>query len=120
MQVLVRGPLRAEIWDGRAPVRPNDALAFRIACEGFARVAVLAWVDAKAPAVRMYEGACPQPAAVLPFSLVVDSAPGDESVAVVLSTRRLDDRALQAAALERRKGKDVWSEALRFSKAGAP
>ncbi|HEY0705346.1 MAG TPA: hypothetical protein VGG33_01025, partial [Polyangia bacterium] len=118
VQTVVRRGAGTAIWDGRAPVRPRDALAFRVACEGFDRVTVMARPDAQSEVVRVYEGPCPAVAAVLPFSLTVDAQPGDESVALILSRQPLDDRAAVSAAAARTRNQDLWVVALSLPKGG--
>jgi hypothetical protein len=44
----------------------------------------------------------------LPFTLIVDSQPGDEKLAVVLSQDELDDKRLQKAIVEAERTKGVW------------
>jgi hypothetical protein len=116
VQVLVRSQDRSEIWDGRAPVHPGDALALRIACEGFTEVAVL--TPAAGRWARVSQGVCPASGTPLPFTLVVDDAPGEERLGVVLSGRRLTDEALEAAAERELRNREVWAVRLAFPKAG--
>jgi hypothetical protein len=108
-QVLLRSDGRTRIWNGRDPVHAGDALAFRVACEGFARVTVATAGATPERPTRVFEGACPTDAQPLPFSLVVDDAPGAESVAVILSHDPLDDRALGGAVAGAPKTKSVWA-----------
>lgn len=106
VQVLVHRQADTWIWDGRAAVRPGDALALRVACEGLDHVTV-----ASAGAAgwgRITDAACPVEAAPLPFTLVVDGTPGDEQLAVVLSRDALDDDTLRGAIGESRRTADVW------------
>jgi hypothetical protein len=102
------------IWDGRSPVRPGDALALRVSCEGLQHVAVAApgargWT-------RLSEATCPGPDEALPFTLVVDDQPGDERLAVVLSRDALDDESLRRAVLEEQRAGDVWTVAFLLTK----
>jgi hypothetical protein len=106
VQVLVHRQADTWIWDGRAAVRPGDALALRVACEGLDHVAVAS--PGAAGWGRITDGACPIESAPLPVTLVVDDAPGDEQLAVVLSHDALDDDALRGAIGESRRTADVW------------
>jgi hypothetical protein len=106
VQVLVHRQADTWIWDGRTAVRPGDALALRVACEGLDHVAVAS--PGAAGWGRITDGACPVEEAPLPFTLVVDDAPGDEQLAVVLSRDALDDEALRGAIGEGRRTADVW------------
>jgi len=117
VQVLVRAGARTAIWDGRSPLRPGDALALRVACEGFAQVAVLTPAAEGKPA-RAFAGACPADARPLPFSLVVDDAPGAEAVTTVFSAQPLDDDALAGAVTGASRNKLVWVVSLSFPKTG--
>jgi hypothetical protein len=106
VQVLVHRQADTWIWDGRTAVRPGDALALRVACEGLDHVAI-----ASAGATgwgRITDAACPVDGAPLPFTLVVDGTPGDEQLAVVLSRDALDDSMLRGAIGESRRTADVW------------
>ncbi len=106
VQVLVHRQADTWIWDGRTAVRPGDALALRVACEGLDHVAVAS--PGAAGWGRITDGACPVEGAPLPFTLVVDAEPGDEQHAVVLSRDALDDEALRGAIGEGRRTADVW------------
>ncbi len=106
VQVLVHRSADTWIWDGHSPVRPGDSLALRVACEGLDHVAVASpgaqgWG-------RIAEVDCPVGGAPLPFTLVVDEAPGDEHLAVVLSRGALDDDTLRGAIGESLHAQDVW------------
>jgi hypothetical protein len=106
VQVLVHRSADTWIWDGHSPVRPGDALALRIACEGLDHVAV---ASPGAQGVgRIADVECPVGGDPLPFTLVVDDAPGDEQLEVVLSREALDDDALREAIGESRHAADVW------------
>jgi hypothetical protein len=107
VQLLVSRNGAASIWDGHAPVRPGDALAIRVACEGLSRVAVAGKVTSGW--ARLKDGDCPASPAPLPFTLVVDGEPGDERFAVVLSRQALDDGALASAARDTARTADVWT-----------
>jgi hypothetical protein len=107
VELLVHRDSETRIWDGRTPVRPGDALALRVACEGLKRVVVAApgkggeWA-------RLSAVGCPERGEPLPFTLKVDGEPGDESLAVVLSQDELDPRALEHAIEQSRREGDVW------------
>lgn len=115
VQVLVHREAETWIWDGRSPVRPGDALALRVGCEGLEHVAVAAPEDGHWE--RVASADCPtNTAQPLPFTLVVDSEPGTESVAVVMSRALLDDSALRTAIDEARRSEDVWVEEFMLPK----
>jgi hypothetical protein len=118
VQVLVHAAGGTRIWDGRSPLRPGDALALRVACEGFAQVAVVTPAAPEGGLRQVFAGACPAGSAPLPFRLTVDDAPGVEAVTVVLSAEALDDRALAAAAANAPRTKAVWVLPLVFAKVG--
>jgi hypothetical protein len=97
VQLLVKRGRETRLWDGHSRLRAGDAVALRVACEGFSRVSV-ATIEPGRGAQRLSEGECPRaPEATLPFSLVVDAGPGRERFAVVFSTTPLADAALRAA-----------------------
>jgi hypothetical protein len=106
VQVLVHRQADTWIWDGRTAIRPGDALALRVACEGLDHVAVAS--PGAAGWGRITDVECPVEGAPLPFTLVVDGAPGDEQLAVVLSRDALDDDSLRGAIGESRRTADVW------------
>jgi len=107
-QLLVRRSGRVEIWDGKSDVRAGDALALRVACEGFAHVTV-ATPGAGGKPVRLFDGDCATGTSPLPFTLLVDDTPGDERFTVVLSASRLDETALpRATAADAGPSADVW------------
>jgi hypothetical protein len=106
VQLLVHREEETHIWDGRSPVHPGDGLALRVACEGLGHVVVAAPEGARWQ--RLSDSACPQTEDLLPFTLIVDSQPGDEKLAVVLSQDELDDKRLQKAIVEAERTKGVW------------
>jgi anti-sigma factor RsiW len=106
VQVLVHRSADTWVWDGHSPVRPGDALALRIACEGLDHVAVAS--PGAQGLGRIADVECPVGGSPLPFTLVVDDAPGDEQLAVVLSREALDDDSLRDAIGESRHAADVW------------
>ena len=112
MQVLVHRDHDTRVWDARTPVRPGDALALRVACEGaparHRRGAGSGPGRVDAPLRR----ALPRRGATLPFTLTVDAEPGDERLAVVLSQDPLDDHALDEAIAEARRTREVWTVKL--------
>ncbi|WP_394830078.1 hypothetical protein LVJ94_26580 [Pendulispora rubella] len=117
-QALIRSEGRSRIWDGRSPVHARDAIALRAGCEGFTHVAVIApsadgWS-------RLFDGACPSGSTPLPFTLVVDDAPGEERVSVVFSAARLDDGVLRDAARHRDRTKKAWIVEFVFPKVITP
>jgi hypothetical protein len=106
VQVLVHRSADTWVWDGHSPVRPGDALALRVACEGLDHVAVAS--PGAQGLGRIADVECPVGGAPLPFTLVVDDAPGEEQLAVVLSREALDDDTLRDAIGESRHAADVW------------
>lgn len=116
VQVIVRRDGRTQIWDGREPVRPRDALALRVGCEGFAHVTVATPAPVGGTWMRLADHACPRDSNPLPFTLTVDDQPGEERLVVVLSEAPLDDRALATAAAGTRRGSGVWAVPLVFPK----
>jgi hypothetical protein len=114
--VLVHRDAETWIWDARSPVRPGDALALRVACEGLEHVAVAS--PGAGGWERITDAACPAGSEPLPFTLVVDGAPGDEELAVVLSREVLDDETLRAAVTEGRRTQDVWVTGFVLPKEG--
>ena len=113
-QVLVRRAGQTSVWDGRAPVRPGDALALRVACEGMAQVGVLVRTRSGAWS-RVFDGPCVNGEA-LPLTLLVDADPGDEQVAAVLSHVPLDEDRASRAVQARTRSEDVWTVLLVFAK----
>jgi hypothetical protein len=112
VQLIVHRAGSTTIWDGRAPVRPGDALAFRVACEGLSHVAIAAPGGTGADWTRLKDADCPADATPLPFTLVIDEEPADERFAVVLSREPLGDPALASAAKGTERSAGVWT--LRF------
>ncbi len=106
VQVLVHRESDTRIWDGRSPLRPGDALALRVACEGMKHVAVAA--PTTVGWSRLSSASCEDGDAPLPFTLKVDDVPGDEKLAVVLSRDPLDDDTLQRSIAEGRRAANVW------------
>ena len=107
VQLLVHRDRDTQIWDGVRPLRPGDALALRVACEGMAHVTVAAPGPA-AEWARLSATACADGDAPLPFTLRVDDAPGDEKLAVVLSRDDLEEPALRQAIAGTRRTAEVW------------
>jgi hypothetical protein len=107
VQLLLHRGNETHIWDGRSPVRPGDALALKVACEGLKHVAVAAPAGS---AWSLLSGAeCPaQTSEALPFTLRVDGEPGEEKLAVVLSEGALDDAAMKKAIAKGSRDGDVW------------
>lgn len=106
VQLLVHRASDTHVWDGRSPVQPGDALALRVACDGFSKLAVAApgsngWK-------RLSQVACPSRDGALPFTLIVDEQPGDERFAVVLSRHSLDDVGLARAIVEKQQTSAAW------------
>lgn len=108
-QVLVRRNAKAEIWDGRTPIRPGDALAVRVDCERWTRVAVAAPRASGDDWTRVFAAPCAKSNTPLPFTLVADEAPGDERFAVVFSDAELDDARLASAAARAERSRDAWT-----------
>jgi hypothetical protein len=115
VQLLLHRDRDTQIWDGRSPLRPGDALALRVACEGMSHVAVAA-PGSDARWERLSDAACADGDAPLPFTLRVDDAPGDEKLAVVLSREDLDEPALRKAIAETQRTADVWVVSLLLPK----
>ena len=112
VQVLVRREGATTVWDASLRIRDRDALAVRVACEAMMYATVL--VADRGGWSRAYTGRCSDD--VLPFSLAVDGDPGDERIAVVLSTAPLDDAAARRAADDQTRSADVWTLDLVFDK----
>jgi hypothetical protein len=109
VQLLVKRDHAARIWDGRSPVRPGDAVALRVACEGLKHLVVATPSSPGSGAwVRLTGSACPEPGDVLPFTLTVDDAAGEEQLAVVMSRDEMSDEALGRAIAESRRTADAW------------
>jgi hypothetical protein len=68
-------------------------------------------VAAPGPAgwARLSDSACPAASEPLPFTLVVDAEPGDEKLAVVLSSQPVDGEALRRAIDRRERSADLWT-----------
>lgn len=111
VELLIRHGGETAIWDGNTAVHPGDALAMRVACEGLAHVAVAASSQAANFGwSRLADADCPaDPAAPLPFTLVVDELPGDEHFVVVISRATLDDARMSRAAAETTRTADAWT-----------
>jgi hypothetical protein len=107
VQVLVHRDHDTRVWDGLSPVRPGDALAIRVACEGLRHVTVAA--PGPAGWTRLSDAPCPAESAPLPFTLLVDGDPGAERLALVLSQDAMDDQALRAAIDDTRRTREVWA-----------
>jgi hypothetical protein len=114
VELLVHRGSATWIWDGRSGIRPGDALALRVACEGMDRVAIAAPRSTRWE--RVTEARCPIGSDPLPFTLVVDASPGSESVAVVMSHGSLDDDSLRSAIEHGTHGDDTWVQVLVLSK----
>jgi len=106
VQLLLHRDRDTRVWDGHSPLRPGDALALRVACEGLKRVVVA--TPGASGWVRLSSTGCPTSGDPLPFTLQVDEEPGDEKLAVVLSQDDLDDDTLQRAIAETRQTADTW------------
>lgn len=92
VQLLLRRDGATRIWDGRESVRAGDALALHVACEGYRHVTIAGREGAAWQ--RLEDVECPAQPSVLPFTLRVDDRPGDEAIAVVLSSDRLSSEAI--------------------------
>jgi hypothetical protein len=119
VQALVRSGDQTRIWDGRTPVRPGDAIALRIDCQGFSRV-VVATASTPSTAVRLFDDVCPADPTPLPFTLIPDDQPGDEHIAITFSDQPLDDRSLTTAIGGTAPSRGVWVERLTFPKQVKP
>jgi hypothetical protein len=106
VQLLLHRDRDTHLWDGHSPLHPGDALAVRVACEGLKRVVVA--TPGESGWSPLSSTACPAGDDPLPFTLQVDSEPGDEKLAVVLSQDELDLDTLQKAIAETRRTADVW------------
>jgi hypothetical protein len=106
VQVLVHREGDTRVWDGRSPVKPGDALALRVACEGLVYVTVAA--PLAGAWARLSDSPCPAQPDALPFTLRVDDEPGSEQFAVVLSSKALSDEALHAAIDKDSRSQDTW------------
>ncbi len=114
VQVLVRTEGTTRIWDGRSPVRPGDAIALHVVCEGLAQVAVAA--ETRSGMARLSDGPCPSVPSTLPFTLVVDAEPGRERFSVVLTRSRVDDARLREVVQQRTRDRDVWVSSFELPK----
>jgi hypothetical protein len=120
VQLLVRRGQATRIWDGGSPVRAGDVLGLRVACEDFSTVTVAA---ARGEAwARLEEQACAAQAGArtLPFTLVVDAAPGRERFAVVFSKVALEERAVGEAVSAQRRDGSIWVTRFELQKEVAP
>lgn len=120
VQLLVRRGEQTRVWDGAAAIRAGDVLGLRVACAGFSRVAVA--VAEGGGWARVQQQACPDEAGAfaLPFTLVVDGAPGRERLAVVFSAADLEAPALGAAVSAQRRDGRVWVTRFELAKEMAP
>jgi hypothetical protein len=116
VEVLVRRD-RTSVWDGHSPIHAGDAIALRVACEGFTAVTVTTPSPDKASWTKLFEGECPARIEPLGFTLVADDEPGIERVVVVLRRGPLDDQALRIAIQNAARTPDVWTLELAFPKA---
>jgi hypothetical protein len=111
---------RTSVWDGHSPIRAGDAIALRVACEGFTDVTVAAAPSHdRADWTRLFDGACPPNEEPLQFTLVADDEPGEERVAVVLRREPMDDGQIRIAIQSKARTAKVWTVELKFPKAGA-
>jgi hypothetical protein len=106
VQLLVHRGADTWIWDGRSAVHPGDALALRVSCEGLEHIAVA--VAGPSGWSRLAEATCPGNGEALPFTLVVDGEPVDETFGVIFSRDAMDDRALHAAVEAGTRTSEVW------------
>jgi hypothetical protein len=104
------------VWDGHSAIRAGDAIALRVACEGFPEVTVATPSDDRAGWTRLFEGACPVNTEPLKFTLVADDEPGEEHVAVILRRGALDDRQLKSAIHDKERTANTWTVELIFPK----
>ena len=119
VQAIVRSEGRSQVWDGKRPLRPGDAIALRASCEGFAHVAVVTPSPSDGGWSRLFDGACPRGSEPLPFTLVADDKPGDERLAVVFSAARVEDGALRSAARRGDRTPEIWVVHFSFPKAAS-
>jgi hypothetical protein len=106
VQLLLHRGSDTHVWDGAERVRPGDALALRVACEGLVRVAVAALDHDRWQ--RLSDSSCPRGDEPLPFTLVVDGEGESERLAVVLSDDALDDARLRGAIAANERTTDLW------------
>lgn len=106
VQLLVHRASDTHVWDGRAPVQPGDALALRVACDGFTKLAIAA--PGSNTWKRLSQVTCPSRDGALPFTLIVDGQPGAERFAVVLSQAPLDDAGLARAIADKQQTSTTW------------
>jgi hypothetical protein len=115
VQLVVRRGDTTAVWDGRAPLRPRDVLAVRVACEGLSQVTLA--VPANGGWTKLADAPCPaDPSVPLPLTLVVDETPGEERLAVVVSRTPLDGARLEAAVRETTRKADMWTVRFELSK----
>ncbi len=117
-QVLLRRDGATRVWDGHEAVRPRDALALQVTCEGFSHVTVAA-LAAGSPR-RVSSNACGAPGATLPFTLVVDDAPGGEVLWVIFSVATLDETALVRATERGERSGAMWTTRIDLPKEEKP
>jgi hypothetical protein len=70
--------------------------------------------------VRLFDGTCPADPSPLPFTLIPDEQPVQERIAVVLSTRPLDENSLSTVVGTETRSSDVWVVRLTFAKQVKP
>lgn len=114
VQLLVRSGGATRIWDGRSAVRAGDAIAVHVACEHLEHVTVVA--ETPSGIARLSDVPCPSGPAALPFTLVVDDAPGHERFAVILTKAGVDDARLRELVKTSTRDRDVWVTAFDFPK----
>jgi hypothetical protein len=116
------------LWNGSDPVIPGDLLRLKIQPDRFKHVTVFgaartATTTATAGGYsRLYDSAIAsgEPTA-LPFSLKVDTQPGDESLLVVLGSAEVrPDQVDKLLAGDDEKSGRWWSRRLVLSKASTP
>lgn len=115
VQVLIRSPSAARVWDGKSALRAGDAIALRTDCDPFTHVTV-AVADGEAWN-RVYEGRCKQ-GEPLPFTLVADDKPGSEQIEVVFSRGALGEAALRRAITTGERSDTAWVSTVKLDKEG--
>ena len=116
LQVLLQRDGQLHVWEGGQRIRGNDKLALRVACEAMTHVTVL--VRDRQQWTQTFAGTCTDE--VLPFTLVVDSEPGEERIAVVLSAGAIDQDAAARAADQQTRTATVWALQSIFTKEARP
>lgn len=111
------------LWNGAEPVIPGDLLRLKIQPDRFKHITVFGLKRTPAGEIsRLYDGAITSgEATALPFSLVVDAEPGNETLLVVLGSAAVGpDQLDKVLAADGDKDGRWWSRRLVLSKTITP